>query len=108
MIDWIRLLTDYRVNVATHGKEVSHGWIGIFCYKCNDRSRTKLGINLSSGGCSCWSCGKIAPLDVIENTLRIPREEARRIYRKYVNPNITRVFDKKRTKGSATKLAIHN
>ena len=50
----------------------------------------------------------MAPLDVIENTLRIPREEARRIYRNYVNPHITRVFDKNRTKGSATKLAIPN
>lgn len=107
MIDWIKLFNENGVSYSTHGKEITAGWIGIYCYTCRDASRTKLGINLISGGCSCWSCGKKSPLEVIQNTLRISYDESRIIYRKYISKNSS-IVRREKTRGGASVLSIPN
>lgn len=41
-------------------RHVSTGWAGVNCQRCSPHSgKFKLGINLTSWGCSCWTCGRL-------------------------------------------------
>lgn len=108
MIHWIKLLTDYNIPYHTHGPKISHGWIGVKCYTCSDSTGSKLGLNLNSGACTCWSCGGKPPLEAISYLLRLPNDKARLVYRQYTISINKSIIARKRTKGSADSLSIPN
>lgn len=77
MFNIIEYLDDKGVRYWTSGKNVSQGWIGTQCPFCHDRSN-HLGINLTSGGFSCFVCGTKGKFPYLVQTLEntSPRKAA--------------------------------
>lgn len=83
MIDIESLFNDQETRFWTHGKNVSKNWINIRCPYCNDKSQ-HLGINLTTGKCTCWKCGdKDYLLDLVQDIYSIDLVDARKLLRKY-------------------------
>jgi hypothetical protein len=63
-------------------KHVRRDWIGIYCINpsCpNPNRKLHLGINLISGGCTCWKCGKKKLIDVLSEACHISKRQAYKI-----------------------------
>lgn len=84
--DMLSFVKDYRIDYRTRGKGISQGWIGINCphkhgpYKDVDYF---LGIEQTTGRCSCWSCGTLKPVDVVATLLQVTVPEAFTILKPY-------------------------
>lgn len=74
------LLDDLGVRYATSGKHVTQGWVGMPCMWCdNGQGNNGLGINLSNGAVSCWSCGGRSLASVLFEATRRPWAECKRL-----------------------------
>lgn len=62
------LLTDLGVKFARHGESphVTEGWVGTQCPFCgHGPGEARLGINLRTGVCTCWTCGVHRPAETL-------------------------------------------
>ena len=50
----IKVLSDYRIDYDTEGKNTSTGFVSIACPWCEDDPSHHLGINLKEGYYTCW------------------------------------------------------
>jgi len=54
-------LNTLRIDFHTEGPNISPGWVGLNCPNCGD-TNGHLGVNLSTGFCTCWRCHVRGPL----------------------------------------------
>lgn len=73
---------DYNITYWVEGKNVSPGWLNIQCPLCDDHSNHG-GFNPHESNYHCWRCGAHRIFDVIRALLRVPAEEAERLYYRY-------------------------
>ena len=57
MIDIKAILSEAGIPYELDGKHTTEGWVSCRCPHCSSKS-FHLGINVDSGACNCWSCGK--------------------------------------------------
>ena len=71
-MDIVQVLNDLNVPYCPPGQHhhVRQGWVGVDCPWCprpsGAKSRWKLGIEISSGRCNCWTCGGHPLIKVLE------------------------------------------
>lgn len=72
------LLDKFRIPYRTEGHRHTHpGWVSVDCWLCSPSTQKwKLGINLNSLACNCWTCGRQSLQDTLINTCHIPFQEA--------------------------------
>ncbi len=74
----IDILQELQIDFRRHGESphVTEGWIGIDCNQCSrGEGKYKLGINLTSYGCSCWTCGRRGLAHALSETSGKPYHE---------------------------------
>lgn len=94
--DMLSFLKDHRIDYRTRGKGISQGWVGINCplphghYKDVDYF---LGIEQTTGRCSCWSCGSLKPVEVVANLLHLSVPEAFTVLKPYSKGKVYAEYD---------------
>lgn len=85
MFDFARFAQDHRIHYITEGHHHVHrGWYQLHCPVCTDgRHGYHLGCSTTTGAFSCWRCGPLKQVDVVQGLLRCARERAYEVLRSY-------------------------
>ena len=78
----IEIFQDYSIPYATHGKNISQGWIGLSCPFCDDHS-THLGFNPDGNYFVCWRCGNHPLIKTFALLLKKSEAETTKLLRDY-------------------------
>lgn len=71
------LLSELEIEYKRHGEHhhTSSGWLSVDCPFCSpEAKRFRLGINESSFGCSCWTCGRQSLTECLTLLAKRPRK----------------------------------
>lgn len=77
------IFKEYRVETAPlNHRHVRSGWVGVDCPSCSPGSQKfRLGFNLTTGGVSCWVCGKVTnPVRTLATLCRVSEADAARLW----------------------------
>jgi DNA primase len=94
--DMLSFLKDHRIDYRTRGKGISQGWVGINCPFPHGSYRDVdyfLGIEQTTGKCSCWSCGSLKPVEVVSKILNISIPEAFIVLKEYNKGKVYAEYD---------------
>lgn len=85
--DVISYLLDRNIRYETEGSNIAQGWIGVLCPFCmTPDPSVHLGINLHSGGISCWRCTTTGTvLKYIMKVEHVGLDTALEITKQYMN-----------------------
>lgn len=91
--DFNRFATEHRVSTYGQGRGMKHhvrpGWVGLKCPVCGSEH---LGFNLARGYFSCWRCGHLRIVDVIQWLTNVSTEKARQIRWEFDNEKQNRTI----------------
>lgn len=83
-MDLIQFYKDYGIFYATEGhKHCREGWVNIECPFCVGNEGMHLGYNLEEDYFVCWRCGWKSTTDVISKLLKVSKDDAKAILRRY-------------------------
>lgn len=105
--DVIQFLDNNSIAYKSRGTNIAENWVGIeFCPFCNDR-RYHFGMNLLSGGYSCWVCGaKGWVYEFIAAYYGISLQEVRKIGKEYLTDTLATPITRRRNKLDISKKLL--
>lgn len=73
----LELLDSHNIIYTTGHRDVRQGWVGLPCPWCGNRGgELYLAVNISSGACTCWRCGRHSLVDVLVAVGNVPLAKA--------------------------------
>lgn len=85
--DSIKWMEDNGIEYHEHGKNISHGWVGLCCPFCGDDPSHHLGINLANNLISCFRCnrGNGTVIKLVMKLHKVPFMGAIKIMQEYTS-----------------------
>lgn len=85
MLNFTKFAQAHNVSYIASGHHHCHqGWLQLHCPVCTDgRHGWHLGFNLDRGNFNCWRCGSLKRVDVMRGMLRVSKDRAIQVLRKF-------------------------
>lgn len=75
------IFSRFNVESVTNHKNIRKGWLGVDCPYCSPgHNKFKMGFEISSGRCNCWTCGRCNAVQTLAILCRIPMQESYEIW----------------------------